>query len=549
MTAPPTPAPPTHTPVGQEVLPWVLLGITVFGAGTMTMLSRQEQFALDQPVHAFAWIAILVSGAAAGVTAAAQRDIVSRGTLLDGAVLTAAVGVFSWMFPQFAVGDVGWDEAARLRLTGLGIGLGALLAAIIIIGLIRRPATIGSTAFVSALGLVLAGRIATASNELVSAGLILLACLAFVVSWVRRRSDEPTWLVPADRLRRPRWVLSLAAAAAAGFAIESSLRHERPEVGTGSLIVAGGLTAAAVISALNLRRQLQNEQGAFGSWFSGRRAEHSADFEAALYEYEPEPTRPLSEWTPEGELKLADESFWAMLGIKPQTDFHFGAIAHPEDRAGLAAALTQGLRHRLRLDHTFRAVDPMSGRERTIRLTATPSEAGTVLVEAQRIGSSRMPESRLDGFDDPALSNPVSGLRNTAFVARWLEHHAVENQRHTDNAMMVIIELIPLDDFDAMPDLLADVVVAQIGHRLTAECRSNDFVAHLDGPYFLWGARLAQSADRKGLLERITRVLHAPTETVPTVMPEYRMVTLRVEPGVDITRVLGVAAAAFTTEL
>lgn len=544
--------------------PWLILLVACIVAGVVVTLLGLDELQTNNWVTSVLWASSVGIAGLATLGLAGKRDVVSWSTLLDAALLSVATGLFTWMFPLLA-----GDQASQIGLTAVGAALGLATGAIVILGGLRRPPTASSSAFLLSAVALTAAPIVSHLNNILGAVVVGLSALTIAASWAAG-DRSAAWSPPARRLRGPRWILSLLSAGVAGYAIERSLIGVRshPLV---LLVVAGGIVVLALLSVLSARREIRYENSAFTNWVSWRREGATGDFERPLRapvttmaQLLPPPTVPgqfrcMTEWTADGELQLADETFWSTFPFdrSPQPGERrpvLGAIIHPDDRRLLNEFQIRGTRELSPLRASVRLHTTRFAWER-FELTGFPSENGTYLIEFAAAPDA--PDSIVSaGAHVPPLAAveraPFTGLATAASVASWLASYGRRTPDNLHAAWAIVVEVVSVDVWDQTPWAESMLVIAELGAAFERLCRPGEIAAHLDGPYLIWlGYPLegtpAFSYDATEMTNRLLAVAQHPInigDQVFTTAP--RATSMPLSPGHTIDHILDAAAAALT---
>lgn|GEM_PF-1507736 len=530
-------------------LAWSLLIASIAGFLVLFFGVDQGWFTLDDTIDQYVDAGLGLLAAGAGVTLAGRRDVISWSTLADIATLAVSVATFSWQFPRFASGTTVWDPDQRLPLTAVGVAIGLLFGAIIVLSLLRRPQSLSSAAFVGALGLVLAWLVIAPQRADLALPILASAAAVAVAGWLLRRRTEQTWGTPGSRLRLPRSVLSLVAAAIAAVGLQITLARGDFNDAIPVIVLFVLVLVASLFSIFSSRNELREEEGAMADWLSWRKELQSGDFETSIFEYSPAANPGISEWTADGRLIHGDELFWRMLDLPPADHCDLLASVHADDRVNAAQAFVRAVRTATVLSHRCRFQRDSDGMVRAFEMRGEPLPNG-----AYRLSLFELtPDEAIDRRSDPGgpggiRHDPLTGVANIARLDHWLHEFALNSRRHSDAALIIIVEVGDLALFEQADPRVRDLVLTESAHRLQSACRAGDFVAHVDGPYFAVVAKLATPNDEAGLVNRIQQLISG---TIPVFGQELamngRLIPLHVDPGVVLDQVLDTAAAAFHT--
>jgi len=545
----PSPSTDAANVVNSSVVSWSLLAAAALGALVLFFGLDQAWFTLGEHVEMYLLAGLGAIAAVAGITIAGRRDVISWSTLADIATLTVAVGAFSWQFPRFAPGTTVWNPDERLPLMAFGAAIGLLVAAIIVLALLRRPPSVSSIAFVGALGAVLARLVFEPERPDIVLPLIAASAALTVIAWAARKRGERSWEVPPTRLRVPRSILSLASAAVAAIGVQITLSRGDFNDAIPVIVLFVLVLVASLFSIFSSRNELREEEGAMADWLSWRKELQSGDFETSIFEYSPTANPGMSEWTSDGRLVHGDELFWRMLDLAPADHCDLLASVHADDRVDAAQAFVRAVRSGTQLSHRCRFQRDSDGMVRAFEMRGEPLQNGTYRLSLFELS----PDEAKDGLVQSGSAagrrhDPLTGVANIARLDQWLHEFALNSRRHSDAALIIIVEVGDLALFEQADPRVRDLVLTESAHRLQSACRDGDFVAHVDGPYFAVVAKLATPADEAGLVHRIQQLISG---TIPVFGQELamngRLIPLHVDPGVVLDQVLDTAAAAFHT--
>lgn len=501
--------------------PWFLLGAGIIATLLLRALIQFDILAASSAAATVLPAVTMAAGAVGAFRLAASRDALHRPVWIDAARAIVAIACFASMFPGFRSGTPTWDTAQQIQFTLEAASFGALFAAIAALALVRRPHSPSTGAFIVASVLLLAQGIAGQLAQLAPLLLLALALGALVASWLDRARPERPWSTPQDAIRSPRWVLSFVAAGVAGTAIELWVYGGRASRSLPGVIVMGLVILGSLVSAFGLRRELAGDEGVVSEWISWRREIRDNEFEAALLGYAPMTRRKyVTEWTDRAAFTAADKAFWRLIGTD-EHDLNLVSLVHPEDQRDFSREMMTGLRGRQAFSTRARLLGEGDRPLMWMEIEGepiTPAMRGSVAHadSSYRISLTDVSDDELSRQRDAALEqaagetefiDPLTGLPNAAHVDRHLRRRQQRGYRHGDSPLVVVIEISDLEQFEAADERVRDMVVIEAAHALGLACRSTDFVARIDGPYFMLVADQVTDADLDGLMTRIRKLM------------------------------------------
>ena len=215
----------------------------------------------------------------------------------------------------------------------------------------------------------------------------------------------------------------------------------------------------------------------------------------------------------QGPCVTAFESGTAVTVPDLRTDHRYPQFRPAALAAGLAAVFTFPLRHgespRLgALDLYRNTPGDLDEHERAAAQTLA-DVASAYLLNAQAREQAAQTAARLEEL---ALRDPLTGLANRLVLQDRLKHAAERASRSRQPSAVLFIDL---DGFKAVNDTYGhhagDLLLVEVGQRLTALLRPGDTLARVSGDEFvLLLEDLGDPSDAEHVASRVTQALRAP---------------------------------------